>query len=458
MHINPSRIQHVNGLSDTATKDSAFKKDRQNVVQTVVYWMSRDQRMRDNWALLHARELAGTDRPLLIAFCLVPEYPGATLRHYDFMLRGLEETAAHLAGLGFPFVLLTGDPTREIPAFCSTINAAALVTDFDPLRTKRQWLGTVAGTVSIPVHQVDAHNVVPAWRVSDKQEYAARTIRPKIHRLLPEFLEEFPKLTPQQASPPPLPDPDWPAARAALRCDFTVAPVVTPPGEDAARRRLDSFLGHQLPRYAAQRNDPNADAVSGLSPYLHFGHIAPQRAALEAAGLTADDNTSSFLEELVVRRELSDNFCLHTTNYDSLEAAAAWARQTLDDHRDDPRPHLYTVDALDQARTHSPLWNAAQRQLTRTGTMHGYMRMYWAKKVLEWTDTPENALAIANHLNDRYQLDGRDPNGYVGTLWSIAGIHDRPWKERPVFGKIRYMNSNGCRRKFDVAAYVERFA
>ena len=419
--------------------------------------MNRDQRARDNWALLHARELAGADKALVVAFCLVPSYPGATLRHYDFMLRGLEETADTLAQQGIPFVLLTGDPAREVPALCDQAGAAALVTDFDPLRIKRQWLDAVSRAVSIPVHQVDAHNVVPAWVASDKQEYAARTIRPKIHRHLSEFLEAFPPLTPQQAAAPPLPAPDWAVARASLVCDATVGPVPTPPGEAAAREHLDDFLAHRLPIYAERRNDPNADAVSGLSPYLHFGHLAAQRAALEAANRGADDNTAAFLEELVVRRELSDNYCLHNPRYDTLEGAAPWALTTLDDHRADPRPHLYTPAEFEQARTHSPLWNAAQLQLVRSGAMHGYMRMYWAKKILEWSPTPEDALATAIHLNDRYQLDGRDPNGYVGAQWSIAGLHDRPWKERPVLGKIRYMNANGCRRKFDVEAYTRRW-
>lgn len=424
----------------------------------VVYWMSRDQRARDNWALLRARELAADARPLVAAFCLVPEFLGATLRQYDFMLRGLRETAERLARRGLPLVLLVGDPALEIPALCARLRAGVLVADFDPLRVKRRWLGQAARALDIPVLQVDAHNVVPAWEASDKQEYAARTIRPKIGRLLPEFLEDFPPLAPQAVPAPDLPAPDWRTARAALRVDESVPPTTVPPGEDAAAAHLAAFLAERLPGYAAERNDPNAHAVSGLSPYLHFGHIAPQRAALDAARAARGDDSAAFLEELVVRRELADNFCLHNPDYDSLAGAPDWARRTLDVHRADPRPYTYAPADFEAARTHSDLWNAAQRQLLRTGTMHGYMRMYWAKKILEWSPGPEQALETVIRLNDRYQLDGRDPNGYVGALWSVAGLHDRPWKERPVLGTVRYMNENGCRRKFDVQAYVRRFA
>ncbi|WP_461209781.1 deoxyribodipyrimidine photo-lyase [Desulfocurvus sp. DL9XJH121] len=423
----------------------------------VVCWLSRDQRARDNWALLHARDLAESERPLVAAFCLAPGFLGATLRQYDFLLRGLRETAARLARRGIPLALLTGDPVREIPTLCSALAASVLVTDFDPLRVKRGWLRGVCEAVRLPVHEVDAHNVVPVRAASDKQEYAARTIRPKIHRLLPEFLEDFPELEPPAVPAPALAEPDWDAARADLRVDESVAPVPTPPGEDAARARLDGFL-NGISGYAVRRNDPNAEAVSGLSPYLHFGHLAPQRAALEAGRTGRGEDAAAFLEELVVRRELSDNYCFYNPYYDSLDGAPAWAVKTLDAHRDDPRPHLYTYARFEAARTHSALWNAAQGQLLATGTMHGYMRMYWAKKILEWSPSPEDALATAIALNDRYQLDGRDPNGYVGALWSVAGLHDRPWKERPVLGTVRYMNERGCRRKFDVDAYAARFA
>ncbi len=419
----------------------------------VIYWMSREQRAQDNWGLLHARELAGAARPLVVAFCLAPAFPGAMLRHYDFMLRGLRETGARLAERGLPLVLLRGEPGAEIARLAAQLGAGAVVTDFDPLRVKRAWQAEAARALDCPLLEVDGHNIVPCRKTSDKQEYAARTIRPKIHRLLPGFLEEFPELAPQQAAAPPLPAPDWDAALRSLAPDPAVPPVDTPPGETAAAEALDDFIAQRLPRYTL-RNDPNADATSGLSPYFHFGQLAPQRAALAAAAARPDDNQQQFLEELVVRRELSDNYCHHNPHYDSLEGAPDWARKTLDKHRQDPRPYLYAHEQFENARTHSELWNAAQTQLLASGAIHGYLRMFWAKKILHWSATPEQALATAVALNDRYQLDGRDPNGYVGCQWSIAGLHDRPWPERPVLGTVRTMTTSGCRRKFDTATYI----
>lgn len=418
----------------------------------VVYWMSRDQRVQDNWALLHACDVA---RPagVVVVFALVPGFLGATLRQYDFMLRGLQEVERDLALLGIPFVLLMGHPPDEVAGFVREQDARSLVCDFDPLRIKRQWRQEAAQAVDIPVLEVDAHNVIPAWVASDKQEYGARTIRPRIHRNLEEFLTPFPTV-PEGRGAVGYQGPDWDQVWKSLEVDETVLPVATPPGSEAGLGVLREFLTERLDRYALQRNDPNAEAVSGLSPYLHFGQVSAQRAALEGAACGRDANVESFLEELVVRRELSDNFCLYNPDYDSLAGVPGWAWETLDAHRGDVRPYVYGLEVLELARTHSALWNAAQNQLLRTGTMHGYMRMFWAKKILEWTKSPEIAVEYAIYLNDRYQLDGRDPNGYVGVLWSIGGVHDRGWKERAVYGKVRYMNENGCRRKFNVPAYV----
>ncbi len=307
----------------------------------VLYWMSREQRVHDNWGLLHARELAGARRPLVAAFCLVPQFAGAALRQYDFMLRGLEETARTLRGLGIPLVLLEGDPGREVPALAARLRAGAVVTDFDPLRIKRGWQARAAQALDALFLEVDGHNIVPCRIASYKKEYAARTIRSRIHKLLPEFLEEFPPLAPQEAPVPDLPAPALARARQALRAAPGVPPVAVPAGEAAARAALAAFASGALARYAARRNDPNADAVSGLSPYLHFGQLAPQRAALHVAATGGGENQAAFLEELVVRRELSDNFCLHSPDYDTLAAAPDWARRTLDEHRDDPRAHLY---------------------------------------------------------------------------------------------------------------------
>jgi deoxyribodipyrimidine photo-lyase len=232
------------------------------------------------------------------------------------------------------------------------------------------------------------------------------------------------------------------------------------PGAGKANEMLRSFINYRLPHYADKSNDPNADAVSRLSPYFHFGQLSAQRAAYEIQNLhSPSPDTRAFLEQLIIRRELSDNFCFYSQDgrYDSFEGLREWAQKTLDEHRNDPREYIYSRDEFMNAKTHDPLWNAAQREMLINGCMHNYMRMYWAKKILEWSPSPEYAIDTAVYLNDTCSLDGRDPNGYAGILWSIGGVHDRAWGERPVFGKIRYMSANGCRRKFDVDAYIQRF-
>lgn len=427
----------------------------------VVYWMSRDQRVRDNWALLHAQEVAQERRaPLAVAFCLVPAFLGATLRQYAFMLGGLREVEKDLRRLNIGFHLVTGEPASVVPRLLADLDAAALVTDFDPLRLKREWVDGVAGELRIPFLRVDAHNIVPCLAASPKREFGAYTLRPKLRRLLPEFSEEFPVIRryPFGGSEAGAGGVDWSSVEQGLRVDRSVGPVSwIRPGERAAARALENFLETHLAHYARAGNDPVADVQSHLSPYLHFGQLSTQRVALEARRFDADiPAQEAFLEQLVVRRELSDNFCFYEPTYDRFEGFPAWARLTLDAHRHDSRPYLYTLKEFAEARTHDPLWNAAQQQMVASGRMHGYMRMYWAKKILEWTESPQEAMHVAVYLNDRYELDGRDPNGYTGIAWSLGGVHDRAWGERPVFGKIRYMSAGGAKRKFDVAAYIKK--
>jgi deoxyribodipyrimidine photo-lyase len=335
-----------------------------------------------------------------------------------------------------------------------------VVTDFDPLRIKRSWREEVARALSVPFAVVDGRNIIPCRAASQKQEYAAHTLRRKVARLLPSYLETVPALKrhPFGASSSPEPRVRWDTLEEALRVDGSVAPVAVPAaGEEAAGKRLQTFLRDGLGRYASERNDPNAGAQSGLSPYLHFGQLSSLRVALEVLACDAAmDGKEAFLEELVTRRELADNYCWHNSHYDDAKGFPAWAAKTLEEHRSDPRDPRYSRRRLEAADTHDRLWNAAQRELTELGTMPGYLRMYWTKKILEWSGSPEEAVETAVVLNDRYQLDGRDPNGYAGIAWSMGGVHDRPWFERPVFGKVRYMSLNGCRSKFDVDAYIAR--
>lgn len=431
--------------------------------RSVVYWMSRDQRVHDNWALLHAQQLACDERvPLHVAFCLLPTFMGAPLRHFGFMLKGLAEVEPELRAHNVHFHLLRGEPADVLPGFAAAHGARTIVCDFSPLRLARAWKDGVAAALPAgsALVEVDAHNCVPAWHASPKLEVGARTLRPKLERLLPAFLTEFPALQRHPFGPPPAAPPiDWAAVRDGLGVDRSVAEVDwCAPGEAAAHGALGAFIAQRLKIFGAKRNDPNAAALSNLSPYFHFGQLAPQRAALAVRGARAHaDSAKAFIEESVVRRELADNYCLYNPAYDSLDGAASWARESLAAHASDPREHVYSQEALEAAQTHDALWNSAQLQMVGTGKMHGFMRMYWAKKILEWTASPAEALRIAILLNDRYSLDGRDPNGYVGIAWSIFGAHDMGWAERPVFGKIRYMNYNGCKRKFDVGAYERRW-
>ncbi|KAL0966778.1 hypothetical protein UPYG_G00300020 [Umbra pygmaea] len=403
----------------------------------VVYWMNRDHRVQDNWALIHAQEIALEENlPLHICVCLVlPKDPKlATLRHVSFLLRGLEEVAKECNTLDIQFHLLQGSAGEVLPGFVADRSVGAVVTDFSPLRTALQWVEEVnKGLPSdIPFIQVDAHNVVPCWVASDKLEYSARTIRNKINKLLPEFLTEMPlaKKHPHTAVRTAKPV-NWEDILSSLDLDRTVDEVPwARPGTRAGVAMLESFIDQRLEKFAAQRNNPNSSAVSQLSPWIRFGHLSAQRVALQVklSRKSASESVSSFMEELLVRRELTDNFCLYNPNYDSIKGAKDWAQKTLMDHAKDPRPYVYTREQLEIAQTHDKLWNAAQNQMVIEGKMHGFLRMYWAKKILEWTSSPEEALSIAIYLNDRYELDGQDPNGFS----RLHVVH--MWDPRPGLG------------------------
>ncbi|MEM0498167.1 MAG: deoxyribodipyrimidine photo-lyase [Methanothrix sp.] len=438
MHVNPGRIRAIRSGEARGP---------------VIYWMSRDQRVNDNWALLYALEIARKlNESLAVVFCLTPRFleAGTGDRSYRFMLDGLRELEQRLSSLGIAFMLAYGDPGDVMPDLIDDSGAGMLVADFSPLRISRTWKLMVADRIEIPFHEVDAHNIVPCWIASQKQEWSAHTFRLKIKKHLSEFMEEFPG-----PSPPPRPwresvENRWPdpGTQKASGCMIRS-------GERAAAEQLERFITEGLERYALHRNDPARDAQSDLSPYLHLGQLSAQRVALNIMAL---GDYTEFLDELIVRRELSDNFCYHNEHYDSMEGMPEWARRTLEDHRNDRRDYIYSYDELEGAKTHDDLWNAAQLEMLIKGKMHGYLRMYWAKKILEWSESPEDALITAIRLNDRYELDGRDPNGYAGCGWSIGGLHDRPFKERPVFGKIRYMSYEGMRKKFDAREYINRIS
>ncbi len=422
----------------------------------VIYWISRDARAGDNWAMLYSQETAlKLKQPLHAAFCLAPSFLGASMRSYRFLLKGLDELEEKLAKKNIPFHLLLGDPPDTITELAGQIKAGAVVSDFSPLKISRNWRMKAAKTLKCAFLEVDAHNIVPCRAASPKLEYAAYTFRPKINRLLDEFLVEFPALKKHPFKSFKKPKSNRQEAKKTLKADDN-APAVDwiKPGEKAGMEALAGFIKNTLVNYEKNRSDPNLNGQSDLSPYLHFGHLSPQRAALEVKK-NSRPGSEAFLEELIVRRELSDNFCFYNEHYDCPEGFPEWAKKSHFEHAKDKREYLYSLREFEHALTHDELWNAAELQMVNKGKMHGYMRMYWAKKILQWSKSPQEALETAIYLNDKYELDGRDPNGYAGIMWSIGGVHDRAWPPRNVFGKIRYMSYGGCKSKFNVTKFIE---
>lgn len=445
MAINPTRIRIL--------------KEGVRKTGPIAYWMSRDQRVSDNWALMFTLELAiKYNQPPVVVFCLVNDFLEATEKQYNFMLRGLNEVDNRLKEKNISFFILQGSPEKEIPEFIERYNIGTLVSDFDPLKIKRKWKKNLAKKINIPFYEVDAHNIVPCWIASGKQEYGAYTIRPKISRLLPEYLDRFSIIKINKIKwKGPEPVINWSKITEDSRYvnkNFKANKII--PGESEAKKVLKRFIDNKLNTYNDYRNDPTEDNLSCLSPYIHFGHISAQRIALGIIdSAVSEEKKDSFLDELIIRRELSDNYCFYNSNYDSFGGFPEWAQKTLNNHRLDRRDYIYSVEEFEEARTHDRLWNAAQLEVVVKGKMHSYMRMYWAKKILEWSESPEEAQDIAIYLNNKYELDGRDPNGYTGIAWCIGGVHDRAWKERSIFGKIRYMSYEGSKSKFDVNLYIK---
>lgn len=428
----------------------------------VLYWMQQSQRAHGNAALEYAVQRANAARlPLVACFGLMDDYPEAHLRHYRFMLEGLRETQAALRERGVALVIRRCSPPYDVALELSK-QAALVVCDRGYLRHQKQWRASLAQAAPCEVVQVEADVVVPVEVASNKAEFAARTIRPKIHRQWEAYLREL--------APTPLERDslglglkgldleDVDAVLKSLKLDGSVPPVhhMFRGGTHEARRHLREFLSAQLPHYQESRPHPESDCVSHLSKYLHFGQISPLEVALAARQAKAPPECrDSFLEELIVRRELAMNQAEFNPAYDQFEALPEWARKTLDKHRQDARRYRYTREQLERARTHDPYWNAAMREMRYTGYMHNMMRMYWGKKILEWSDTPEQAYATTLALNNKYFLDGRDANSYTNVGW-LFGLHDRPWGERDIFGTVRYMAASGLDRKADMQAYVAK--
>lgn len=433
--------------------------------EAVVYWMQRAQRASDNPALDVAIDAANLLHKPVVAFLGVnPFVANANLRHYRFLAEGLADIAAGLEARRVEFVL-RAYPDHRLQPLLEQVRPSLVIGDENPLRQMEAWRERVAEQIHVPLWTVDADVVVPS-RLIEGEQYAARTIRPRIHKHLARFIaaEAEPNgqvrrvglvgLVGQVGQVGEVQDL---LGRLPIDRSVSAAPDLRG-GLTAARAALRHFIKNTLGDYADSRNHPEDEGTSQLSPYLHFGQIGPREVARAVAQAdSSPESKAAFLEQLIVRRELAVNFIRHNDAYDRLEGCEAWARRTLRQHRFDERQHLYTAEEFESASTHDPLWNAAQVQMVTTGWMHGYVRMYWAKKILEWSASPEEAFEIAVRLNDRYELDGRDPNGYANIAWAIGGKHDRPWPPRPVYGTIRSMSYASTSRKFDSARYIARY-
>ena len=426
----------------------------------VVYWMQRAQRGFDNPALDVAVEAANAlAKPAIVFFAPVPFYPRANLRHYRFLAQGIPDIAESLKKRNIGFVLRRF-PEHSLIKFCEEVRPSLVVGDENPMRELEAWRRSASKKLSLPLWTVEADVIVPS-NLLRKEQYAAYIIKPRLQAHLGRFLVPLKNTKAKVAwkKPKALQSLDrefeitqgWPL-------DTSVGPVSGfRGGTTEALRLLEEFIKHGLATYGTKRNKPEVNGTSRLSPYLHFGHIGPLTVALAVQKADAPNaDKEAFLNQVITWRELAVNLVRFNSTYETFECAEPWAHRTLAKHAKDNRPVLYSEKQLEHAETHDPLWNAAQMQMVNTGWMHNYVRMYWGKKLLEWSPSPAQAYQIAVRLNDKYELDGRDPNGYAGIAWSIVGKFDRPWFERPIFGQIRYMSGESTGKKFDSKKYIKQ--
>ena len=446
--IHKERVQHLNGKS---LRSGDY----------VLYWMQSSQRAEYNHALEYAVQQANDlGQRLLVVFGLTDDYPEANLRHYAFMLEGLKDVQEALSERGIKLAVRRGPPD-EVTLEAGE-DASLIVTDRGYMRPQRRWRERVAEEAGCLLTQVETDVVVPVELASSKQEHAARTLRPKIGEYLEDFLVALNPTKPENESldigvdgldlsniEKVLDDMDLDRSVGALRHLYRG-------GTSEAKKVFRKFLRKSFGDYVENRNQPQTDDVSHMSKYLHYGHISPIYVALKIRDANPPQgDLDSYLEELIIRRELSINFCHYTPDYDKFSCLPNWAKETLEEHKDDSREYLYAREQLENAETHDEYWNAAMNEMRYTGYMHNYMRMYWGKKILEWSETPKEAYETMLYLNNKYFVDGRDPNSYANVAW-VFGQHDRGWQERAVFGKVRYMSAGGLERKAKPREYVEK--
>ena len=398
--INPARIFELN--------NKPVKNGK------IIYLCEREIRVKDNFALQFALQKSEElNLPLKI---IHPKISYEYKLKQKFIDSQIAQAEKQFTQIGLDFEVIEKTPEDII----KNLNPALIIIDFNPI-LKRDYLKKS----DFKIYEIDGHNVIPARFVSDKQEYSAATLRGKIYYNIYPFLTEFGNLTTKK-----------------VEADYV----------------LEDFIKNKLPYYAEYKNDMSKNVLSGLSKYLNLGFISSQRVAIEVINSGVNCiNKEVFLEELVVRKELADNFCLYSKNYKNFSGVPNWAKMSLNNHKFDIRPYIYSTEELEQAKTHDKLWNATQIQLIREGTIHGYLRMYWAKKILEWTFQPKEALKTAIYLNDKYAYDAPSANGYVGILWAIAGLHDRAFIDYPITGKIRRMTYDSLKRKYDLRDYLKKY-
>ncbi len=458
----PEEIEHLSNQPRVVVRRAGTPREGG---RCVVYWMQRAMRILDNPALDVAIEAGNLLRlPVVVFFSVIPNYPHANLRHYHFMAQGLRDVQEDAAERGVGFVLRR-HPDNSLEAFLEEVEAALLIGDENPCREPERWRRVLAKRLKLPYWTVDADVVVPS-RVFGRDYFLLQHMRPHLAVQLPKYLV---------AQKPAKPHLQWKPQKkhqtfdlkgditeGFTKLDRSVGPVDTfTGGTHAALKLLREFAQYGLKNYDEKRNHPEVKGTSRMSPYLHFGNISPLTIALEIdeavkKGRATAKTRDRYIEQVVAWRELSVLFVRYNENYDNWKCAEPWAQKTLTEHAGDPRPQRYSLEQLERGETYDELWNAAQREMVKGGWMHNYMRMYWAKKILEWSPDPATAFDRAVILNDKYELDGRDPNGYAGIAWAIVGKHDRPWFDRPVFGLVRTMTGASTGKKFDSDSYIRQ--
>lgn len=433
----------------------------------VLYWIQSNKRAENNFALNFALSQANElNLPLVVYEQVSCSYPYACARFQHFILENSRELAHRFRNRGIRYFFNLERNRKQRLQMISRLGkeAALLVTDDFPAYFVPRQSRQIARQLDIPCFAIDSCGIIPLREFS-KQEYAARTIRPKIHRLLPLYLKPVENQPlGNDSTGLRLESGEFRFENEALEMAVSSCPInqkIKPSplftgGYRAGRGLLTEFLSGKLDEYIMRKNRPECDGTSNLSPYLHFGILSPHEVALSVQASGANPSSvEAFLEELIVRRELSFNFCRFSSNYESLECLPRWVQATLSQHASDRHNYVYSLAQFESALTHDILWNTCQRELAGTGKIHGYLRMYWGKKIMEWSRTPSEALEIMIYLNNQYALDGRDPNSWVGILWCF-GLHDRPFGERPIFGQIRYMSAESLKRKIDLPGYLDR--